>query len=124
MGCTEYKERIIQFGEGGFLRSFVDVFIHKMNEQGLYDGKVVVVQPIAKGLIPVINEQGGVYHQFLRGIDNGTVVDECIEVRSISRGVDPYTDYEAYLALAHNPDMHIIISNTTEAGIESLLPVQ
>ena len=114
------KERIIQFGEGGFLRSFVDVFIHKMNEQGIYDGKVVVVQPIAKGLIPVINEQEGVYHQFLRGIDNGTVVDECIEVHSISRGVDPYTDYEAYLALAHNPDMHIIISNTTEAGIEYL----
>ena len=50
----DYKERIIQFGEGGFLRSFVDVFIHKMNEQGLYDGKVVVVQPIAKGLIPTI----------------------------------------------------------------------
>lgn len=56
------KEKIIQFGEGGFLRSFVDVFIHKMNEQGLYDGKVVVVQPIEKGLIPVINEQHGVYH--------------------------------------------------------------
>ena len=55
MAEMEYKERIIQFGEGGFLRSFVDVFIHKMNEQGLYDGKVVVVQPIAKGLIPVIN---------------------------------------------------------------------
>ena len=114
------KERIIQFGEGGFLRSFVDVFIHKMNEQGIYDGKVVVVQPIAKGLIPVINEQHGVYHQFLRGIDDGKVTDECIEVKSISRGVDPYTDYEAYLALAHNPDMHIIISNTTEAGIEYL----
>ena len=60
------KETIIQFGEGGFLRSFADVFVHKMNEQGLYDGKVVVVQPIAKGLIPVINEQNGVYHQFLR----------------------------------------------------------
>ncbi|MBR5347821.1 MAG: tagaturonate reductase [Lachnospiraceae bacterium] len=116
----DYKERIIQFGEGGFLRSFVDVFIHKMNEQGLYDGKVVVVQPIPKGLIPVINEQGGVYHQFLRGIDNGEVVDECIEVHSIARGVDPYTDYAAYLALAKNPDMHIIISNTTEAGIEYL----
>ena len=116
----DFKERIIQFGEGGFLRSFVDVFIHKMNEQGLYDGKVVVVQPIAKGLIPVINEQKGVYHQFLRGIDNGNVVDDCIEVRSISRGVDPYTDYAGYLKLAHDPDMHIIISNTTEAGIEYL----
>ena len=120
MGFTEYKERIIQFGEGGFLRSFVDVFIHKMNEQGLYDGKVVVVQPIAKGLIPVINEQHGVYHQFLRGIDDGKVIDECIEVHSISRGVDPHTDYAGYLALARNPDMHIIISNTTEAGIEYL----
>ena len=114
------KERVIQFGEGGFLRSFADVFIHKMNEQGLYDGKVVVVQPIAKGLIPVINEQKGVYHQFLRGIDDGKVVDECIEVHSISRGVDPYTNYAEFLKLAENPDMQVIISNTTEAGIEYL----
>ncbi|MBR5177429.1 MAG: tagaturonate reductase [Lachnospiraceae bacterium] len=114
------KEKVIQFGEGGFLRSFVDVFIHKMNEQGLFGGKVVVVQPIAKGLIPVINEQKGVYHQFLRGVDNGNVVDECIKVTSISRGVDPYTDYAEYLKLAQNPDMRVIISNTTEAGIEYL----
>ncbi len=114
------KETIIQFGEGGFLRSFADVFVHKMNEQGLYDGKVVVVQPIAKGLIPVINEQKGVYHQFLRGVENGQVVDECIKVTSISRGVDPYTDFAGYLELAKNPDMRVIISNTTEAGIEYL----
>lgn len=114
------KETIIQFGEGGFLRSFADVFVHKMNEQGLYDGKVVVVQPIAKGLIPVINEQNGVYHQFLRGIEDGQVVNECIKVTSVSRGVNPYTDYAEYLKLAHNPDMRVIISNTTEAGIEYL----
>ena len=114
------KETIIQFGEGGFLRSFADVFVHKMNEQGLYDGKVVVVQPIAKGLIPVLNEQKGVYHQFLRGIEDGQVVNDCIEVHSISRGVDPYTDFAEYLKLAHNPDMRVIISNTTEAGIEYL----
>ena len=114
------KETIIQFGEGGFLRSFADVFVHKMNEQGLYDGKVVVVQPIAKGLISVLNEQKGVYHQFLRGIEDGEVVNDCIKVTSISRVVDPYTDFEEYLKLAHNPDMHVIISNTTEAGIEYL----
>ena len=114
------KETIIQFGEGGFLRSFADVFVHQMNEQGVYDGRVVVVQPIAKGLIPVINEQKGVYHQFLRGIENGQVINDCIKVTSISRGVDPYTDFAAYLKLAHNPDMHVIISNTTEAGIEYL----
>lgn len=114
------KETIIQFGEGGFLRSFADVFVHKMNEQGLYDGKVVVVQPIAKGLIPVMNEQKGVYHQFLRGIEDGKVVNDCIKVESLSRGVDPYTDFQEYLKLAHNPDARVIISNTTEAGIEYL----
>ena len=114
------KETIIQFGEGGFLRSFADVFVHKMNEQGLYDGKIVVVQPINKGLIPVINEQQGVYHQFLRGVENGKVVNDCIEVKSISRGIDPYADYEGFLKLAENPDMRVIISNTTEAGIEYL----
>ncbi|NLJ95793.1 MAG: tagaturonate reductase [Clostridiales bacterium] len=114
------KETIIQFGEGGFLRSFADMFVHKMNEQGLYQGKVVVVQPIEKGLISVLNEQKGVYHQYLRGIEGGKVINECTKVTSISRGINPYTDYEEYLRLAHNPDMRIIISNTTEAGIEYL----
>ncbi|MBE5938438.1 MAG: tagaturonate reductase [Lachnospiraceae bacterium] len=114
------KETIIQFGEGGFLRGFADMFIHQMNEKGVYEGKAVVVQPIEQGLISVINEQEGVYHQFLRGINNNEIVDECTKVRAISRGVNPYTDYEEYLKLAHNPDMRIIISNTTEAGIEFL----
>ena len=114
------RERIIQFGEGGFLRSFVDMFVHIMNEKGVFDGKVVVVQPIEKGLISVLNDQHGVYHQYLRGIENGEVINSCTEVKSISRGVNPYTDYAEYLKLAHNPDMRFIISNTTEAGIEYL----
>lgn len=114
------KETIIQFGEGGFLRSFVDIFIHKMNEQGLYEGKAVVVQPIEKGLVSVLNEQKGVYHQYLRGAGNGKIINECIKSKSISRGINPYEDYRSYLALAHNPDMRIIVSNTTEAGIEFL----
>lgn len=111
------KETIIQFGEGGFLRSFVDMFVHKMNEQGLYDGKVVVVQPIENGLVSVLNEQNGTYHQFLRGIEDGEVVESCTKVESISRGINVYTQYQEFLELAHNPDMRIIISNTTEAGI-------
>ena len=114
------KERIIQFGEGGFLRSFADMFIHIMNEKGVFDGKAVVVQPIEKGLIDVLNSQQGVYHQYLRGVENGRVINQCTEVHSISRGVNPYADYKAYLELAHNPDMRFIISNTTEAGIEYL----
>lgn len=111
------KETIIQFGEGGFLRSFVDYFFDGLNKQGLYDGKVVVVQPIEKGMVPVLNEQNGEYHQFLRGIKDGKPVEEMTKVTVISRGINPYEDYNAYLELAHNKDARVIVSNTTEAGI-------
>lgn len=114
------KETVLQFGEGGFLRGFVDYFFHKLNEKGLYDGKIVVIQPIEKGLIDVLNEQNGVYNLFLRGIENGEVINEHTEIHSISRAINPYVDYNAYLELAHNPDLRVIISNTTEAGIEYL----
>ncbi|MBQ8624125.1 MAG: tagaturonate reductase [Oscillospiraceae bacterium] len=113
-------ERIIQFGSGGFLRSFADVFVHQMNEKGLFNGSVVVVQPTPNGKASLFNEQNGEFHQILRGIENGEVKAECIKVKSISRGVDPFTDYQGYLSLARQPEMRFIISNTTEAGIEYL----
>lgn len=111
------KETIIQFGTGNFLRGFVDYFIHKMNAEGIYDGKIVIVQPTKGGKTDIINAQKGKYNLFLRGIENGKEVCEHTLVESVSRGVDPYNDFEAYLALAENPDMRFIISNTTEAGI-------
>lgn len=111
------KETIIQFGEGNFLRGFVDYFIHKLHEKGLYDGKVVVVQPIEKGLVPVLNEQAGVYNLYLRGTENGRQVVEHTRVTSISRGIDTYADFDAFLRLADSPDFRFIVSNTTEAGI-------
>ncbi len=111
------KEKIIQFGEGNFLRGFVDYFVHKLNEKELFDGSVVIVQPIANGLVDVLNEQKGVYNLYLRGIENGKEVCEHTEIHSVSRGINPYSDYDAYLELAHNPDIRYIISNTTEAGI-------
>lgn len=111
------KETIIQFGEGNFLRGFADLFIHKLNEQGLYDGKVVVVQPIKTGLCDVLNEQKGVYNLYLRGLQNGEAVCEHTRVTSISRAVNPYADFEGFLALAKDPDFRFVISNTTEAGI-------
>lgn len=111
------KETIIQFGEGNFLRGFVDYFIHKLHEKGLYDGKVVVVQPIEKGLVPVLNEQAGVYNLYLRGMENGQQVVEHTRVTSISRGIDPYADFDAFLRLADSPDFRFVVSNTTEAGI-------
>lgn len=111
------KETIIQFGEGNFLRGFVDYFIQKLHEQGRYDGKIVVVQPIEQGLAAVINAQEGVYNLYLRGIQNGGEVCEHTRIDRISRAIDPYRDFSGYLALAANPDFRFIISNTTEAGI-------
>lgn len=110
-------ERIIQFGEGNFLRGFVDYFIDALNKQGLYDGKIVVIQPRAGGRAELLNEQDGEYNLYMRGIEKGTVKNEHILIKSISRGIDPYTHFEEYMSLADNPDLRFVFSNTTEAGI-------
>ncbi|MBQ4644242.1 MAG: tagaturonate reductase [Clostridia bacterium] len=112
------RETVIQFGEGNFLRGFFDYFLHKMNEKGLYDGKAVVVQPIPMGRVAELNEQDCKYNLYLRGIQNGEIVKEHTYVESISRCVDPYKNFEDYMALADNPDFRFVVSNTTEAGIE------
>ena len=111
------KERIIQFGEGGFLRGFVDYFFQKLNDKGLFEGSVVVVQPIKTGMCDILKEQNCEYNLFLRGVDNGKVVDEHTHIDIISRCINPYEEYESYLNLAKNPDFRFIVSNTTEAGI-------
>lgn len=112
------KETIIQFGEGNFLRGFFDYFLDGMNKKGLYDGKAVVVQPIAMGRSQELNEQDCKYNLYLRGIENGEIKQEHYLVESISRCVDPYKNFDDYMALADNPDFRFIVSNTTEAGIE------
>ena len=111
------KETVIQFGEGNFLRGFFDWFLDGLNKQGLYDGKVVVVQPRAGGKTAGLVEQDCKYNLYLRGIENGEVKNEHYYIESISRCVDPYKDFDAFLSLAHNPDFRFIVSNTTEAGI-------
>ncbi|MCI9101846.1 MAG: tagaturonate reductase [Lachnospiraceae bacterium] len=117
---AKVKETVIQFGEGGFLRGFVDYFFHKLQEKGLYDGKIVVVQPIEKGMCQMLADQNCEYNLFLRGVENGQVVNEHTYVTSISRALNPYTQYEDYIALAASPDLRVLVSNTTEAGIEYL----
>ncbi len=112
------RETIIQFGEGNFLRGFADCFIQRLNEYGLYDGKVVVIQPRSGGKVHALCEQDCKYNLYMRGIENGEVVNEHLKIESISRGIDPYTDFEDYIQLAKNPDFRFVISNTTEAGIE------
>ena len=112
------SETVIQFGEGNFLRGFFDYFLHKMNEKGLYNGKAVVIQPRAGGKCALLNEQDCKYNLYSRGIQNGEIVKEHTFIESISRCVDPYKNFEDYIALANNPDFRFVVSNTTEAGIE------
>ncbi|MDF7825915.1 tagaturonate reductase [Pontiellaceae bacterium B12227] len=110
-------ERVLQFGEGNFLRAFIDWMFHRMNESGVFGGSAVVVQPLDNGLVDLLNEQNGLYTLYLRGILHGEEVNEHELITSLSRGLNPYTDWEAYLETACNPDMRFVVSNTTEAGI-------
>ena len=113
MTTKQRPERVIQFGEGGFLRGFADWFIQHMNEKTDFNGNVVVVQPIEKGMCDVLSAQDCLYTHVIRGVEGveKTFVD------SISRCVKPYEDFASYLALAENPDFRFVISNTTESGI-------
>ncbi len=110
-------EKILQFGEGNFLRAFADWMIDLANKDGLYDGSVVLCQPIAQGMCDVINAQDGLYTLAMRGIENGEPTERIEQIGAISRGINPYEDYEALLDLARSPVLEVIISNTTEAGI-------
>ena len=110
---TVRPERVIQFGEGGFLRGFVDWMLHRINKSSDFNGSVVVVQPIEAGLCDMLSEQDCVYTHLCRGIEG--VETDVIDV--ISRCVKPYESFEDYLALAENPDFRFVVSNTTESGI-------
>ena len=110
-------EKVLQFGEGNFLRAFVNHFIDEMNEKAGFNGKVVVTQPIAQGLANMINDQDGLYTLFLRGSENGQKVNNKRVISCISRCLNPYENYDALMECANNPDLRFIISNTTEAGI-------
>lgn len=116
----EAPERILQFGEGNFLRAFVDYFVDVMNEKVGFNSKVVLVQPIKGGdmIRQFINEQEGLYTLYLRGNENGQKVNDKRVISCVSRCLNPYTDYEAYMACAKNPDLRYITCNTTEAGIQ------
>ncbi|WP_343328580.1 tagaturonate reductase [Polaribacter staleyi] len=112
-----YTERIIQFGEGNFLRAFANWMIHEMNKKANFDGGVVAIQPINQGLIKMLNDQDGLYTLYLNGIKNGKAISEHEIIDCIQRGINPYENYSDYLDIAENPDLRFMISNTTEAGI-------
>ena len=110
-------EKVMQFGEGNFLRAFVDNFIDIANEKAGFNGKVVLVQPIAQGLTELINQQEGLYTLYLRGSEKGEKVDQKRVISAVSRCINPYENWEKVLETARSGELEIIVSNTTEAGI-------
>ncbi len=113
-----YPERIIQFGEGNFLRAFIDWQIDLLNEHTDLNAGVVVVRPIDSDFPPSLSTQDGLYTTIIRGLnEKGEAVSESRLIRSVNREISVYSQYDEFLRLAHNPDIRFVFSNTTEAGI-------
>jgi len=110
-------EKIIQFGEGNFLRAFVDWIVWNMNQKTNFNGSVVVVQPIERGMVDWLNGQDCLYHVNLQGRLGGEAVNTLERIDVISRALNPYSQNAAFMALAEQPEIRFVISNTTEAGI-------
>ena len=115
---AQYPERIIQFGEGNFLRAFVDWQIDLLNEHTDLNSGVVVVRPIETSFPPSLSTQDGLYTTIIRGLnEKGEAVSDARLIRSVNREISVYSEYDEFLKLAHNPEMRFVFSNTTEAGI-------
>jgi tagaturonate reductase len=110
-------EKVLQYGEGNFLRAFVDWQIDILNEKTDFNGNVVIVQPLERGMAAHIQKQQGLYTTVLRGVQDGKTVEEYRAVTSVSRCIDPYIQFDVYMACAENPALRFVVSNTTEAGI-------
>ena len=110
--------RVLQFGEGNFLRAFVDWMVDRMNKAGVFDSAVQIVQPLPQGMCDVINAQGGLYHVILRGVKDGQVVEQIERIDCVKGCLNPATQWDQVVEAALNPDLRFVFSNTTEAGIE------
>ncbi|HRJ30953.1 MAG TPA: tagaturonate reductase [Cyclobacteriaceae bacterium] len=113
----QHPVKVVQFGEGNFLRAFVDWMVDVMNEKTNFNGSVQIIQPLANGLGELINNQDGLYHVVLNGIQNGKAITETRLITSVTGVINPYEDYSVFLKVSENPDLEFIVSNTTEAGI-------
>jgi tagaturonate reductase len=116
----ELPERILQFGTGVLLRSLPDYFIDKANRQGIFNGRIVVIKSTDSGDSGAFDRQDGLYTLCIRGLENGRKAEENIICSAISRVLSATRQWNEILQCAHNPDMQIVISNTTEVGIQWL----
>ena len=119
--CSSRKERpvrILQYGEGNFLRAFVDWLVDIMNEKTDFNSSVMMVQPLENGMSDMINAQDGYYTTILSAVDeNGKEKEEMRKITSVLGCINPYKDYDEYISYAESADLRFIFSNTTEAGI-------
>lgn len=109
--------KVIQFGEGNFLRAFVDYAIQRLNDELDFNAGVAVVQPIEFGMVDRLNEQDGLYTLFMKGVEKGEEIQQNKLISSIVKGINPYTQFEDFFELAKEEELAFIISNTTESGI-------
>ncbi len=113
-----YPEKVLQFGTGVLLRGLCDYYIDKANRQGIFKGRVVLVKSTDRPGADAFTEQDGLFTHCIKGIDNGKAIEETVVNASISRTLTAATEWNAILALAQSADMQVIISNTTEVGIQ------
>lgn len=110
--------KVVQFGEGNFLRAFVDYAFDKLNKEVDFNAGIAVVQPLKDGMVNMINAQDGLYTLFMNGIKKGEKIQDIVLINNIVKTINPYTEFANYLALAKEEELQFIVSNTTEAGIE------
>ncbi|WP_076537080.1 tagaturonate reductase [Shewanella sp. UCD-KL21] len=116
---NQYPTKVMQFGEGNFLRAFIDWQIDILNETTDLQAGVSVIRPIDYDTLPLLNTQDGLYTTIIRGLnENGETVSDKRIISCINEEIPVYKDFSRYLALAENPDIKLIFSNTTEAGID------
>lgn len=119
-GDEHLPEKILQFGTGVLLRGLCDYFIHDANTKGIFNGKIVVVKSTDTGSTDAFSEQDNLYTISVRGLDHGKVVGENIICSAISRVLSAKQQWSEILKTMHSPDLNIIISNTTEVGLQLL----
>ncbi|WP_348798650.1 tagaturonate reductase [Flavobacterium adhaerens] len=110
--------KVVQFGEGNFLRAFVDYAFHRLNQEVDFNAGIAMVQPLKDGMVNMINDQDGLYTLFMNGIKKGEKIQDIQLINNVVKAINPYSDFADYLALAKEPELQFIVSNTTEAGIE------
>lgn len=114
---VHHPVKIMQFGEGNFLRAFVDWIVDSMNKKSDFNAGIVVVQPMPFGRVKELSEADGLYTLYLQGINNGETVKTHQIIDCLEDFINPFTEYQKYLEYAQSKDLEYIISNTTEAGI-------